>query len=226
MDWITLLQFIKIYFPFFGIGGSLLILLCMGVTGLVYRGKKGEKYSLFNHYISELGEVGVSKAAAVFNFGLIIAGLAFIPFIIGLGLTIGNVWAKIGLAVGIISTISCALVGVFPMNHLKAHYWVAITYFRTGLVMVFLFTVAVFAQPAAGVIFPKASNLAGLLTFLCYAAFLLITRPPKEEGEEPESNPDPQKETKRPKYSRETILEWAVFFSTTFWFLILALFAL
>jgi hypothetical membrane protein len=221
-----MIQFIKNTYPIFGIGGSLWLSICMFITGLLYRGKKGEKYSIFNHYISELGEVGVSRAAAVFNVGLILGGLAFIPFIVGLGLTIGNTWATIGLGVGVFATVCCALVGVFPMNHLKAHYWVAIWYFRSGLVMVLLFTVAIFIQPAREILFPKLSNLAGLLSFLCYAAFLTISRPPRDEEENPESALDPEKEKERPKYWRETILEWAVFFSTILWFFILALFAL
>jgi len=226
MDWDGTAQFIKNTYPLFGISGSLWLSACMLITGFLYRGKKGEKYSILNHYISELGEVGVSRAAVVFNVGMILGGLAFIPCIIGLGLTIGNVRAWIGLGVGMFATVCCALVGVFPMNHPKAHYWVAIWYFRSGLVMVLLYTVAIFIQPTGGVIFPKLSNLAGLLSFLCYAAFLTISRPPKDEKDSPEGAPDPEKQKDRPKYWRETILEWAVFFSTLLWFFILAIFAL
>ena len=226
MDWTTIIEFIMNWYPWFGIGGSLLITACMVTAGSFYRGRKGEKYSLFNHFISELGEVGVSKAAAVFNTGLILGGLAFVPFIIGLCLTIGNLWAKIGMGVGIIATLSCALVGVFPMNNMKAHYIVAVTYFRTGLVMVLLVSAAVFLQPAGVVVFPKISNLAGLLAFISYAGFLFLLRTPKNDEASPENALDPLKEIERPKYWRETILEWAVFFSTTLWFFILALFAL
>jgi hypothetical membrane protein len=226
MSWDLIRNFITANYPWFGITGSLLMILCLSIAGLVYRGKKDEKYSIFNHFISELGEVGVSKAAAVFNLGLIIGSLLFIPFIVGMCLTLGNLWAKIALVVGIWATLSSALVGVFPMNHLKAHYWVAISYFRSGLVMVLLFSVAVFAQPAGAVVLPKASNLAGLLAFLCYAAFLFSTKPKKEDEDTPENTLDPKPEKERPRYWKAVILEWAVFFSTVLWFLIVALFAL
>ena len=33
------------------------------IPALVYRGKQGQPYSPLNHFISELGEVGVSKRA-------------------------------------------------------------------------------------------------------------------------------------------------------------------
>jgi hypothetical membrane protein len=226
MDWNSLRLSVVSNYPWFGVAGSLLIILCMILTALVYRGKKGERYSVFNHYISELGEVGVSKAAMVFNIGLIIGSLAFLPFVIGMGLSLQTLWAKIGMYVGIWSILSCALVGVFPMNYLKTHYWVAISYFRSGLVMVLLFSIAVFVQPPNGTVIPKISNLAGLLAFLCYAGFLLISDTKKKQGDAPESALDPETEVERPKYKKAAILEWAVFFSTILWFLIVALFSL
>jgi len=74
MTWDTLRAFLIHYYAFFGLCGSLFIMFTMLVTGLVYRGKQGETYSVFNHYISELGEVGVSQWALLFNLGLIVGG--------------------------------------------------------------------------------------------------------------------------------------------------------
>ena len=50
------------------------------VTALAYTGSKGQPYSPLNHWVSELGEVGVSELASVFNVGLIIGGLCFAVF--------------------------------------------------------------------------------------------------------------------------------------------------
>jgi hypothetical membrane protein len=227
MDLNAAVVFIQQAYPYFGIGGSLLIIASMLAAGLVYRGKDGERYSVLNHYISELGEVGVSRAAPIFNLGLIIGSLAFIPFITGLTFTLDNLWAKIGLAIGIWSTLSCVLVGVFPMNHMEAHKWVAVSYFRSGLVMVLLYSIAVFVQPATIVAIPKISNVAGLLAFFCYAAFLFTMDTHKKKDDEPETlETESEKEWVRPKVSRFTILEWAISFSNFLWFLIVALFAL
>lgn len=227
MDWNSLLSFIKVNYPLFGISGSLLIILSMLVTGLVYRGKEGERYSVLNHYISELGEVGVSKAAAVFNIGLTLGSIAFIPFLVGLTITLGSLWAKIGLVIGIWSSLSCAFVGVFPMNHMAAHKWVAVSYFRSGLVMVLLYSIAVFAQPASSVVIPKLSNIAGLLAFLSYAAFLFAMDTHKKKNDDPEVlETETEKEWVRPSVSRFTILEWAISVANFIWFMIVALFAL
>jgi hypothetical membrane protein len=227
MIWNSISSFLMLHYSWFGISGSLVIIFSMLVTGLVYRGGKGERYSVFNHYISELGEVGVSGAAAMFNSGLIVGSLLFVPFIVGMGLTLHNLWAWIGMAVGIWATVSCALVGVFPMNHMDAHARVAMSYFRSGLVMVILYGVAVLVQPTAETVIPKASNSAGLLACLCYASFLLLvdTKKKEEEGE-PLDETHSKEEFERPKFWKVAILEWAVFFSTVLWFLIVALFAL
>jgi hypothetical protein len=226
MTWDAVRAFLIYDYAYFGLTGSLLIICCILITGLVYRGKQGERYSIFNHYISELGEVGVSRLAPLFNLGLIVGGLVLMPFIVGMGLALGSLWGKIALVVGIWTALSCAAVGLFPMNHVKSHTWVAMSYFRSGLVTVLLFSLAVFAQTAEFEIVPKLSNLAGLFSVLCYAAFLLIadTSTKKEESENKVLDPEAQPE--RPRFWHMTILEWMVFFSTILWFLIIALFTL
>ena len=226
MTWDALRAFLIHNYAFFGLTGSLLIIFSMLVTGLAYRGKQGEHYSVFNHFISELGEVGVSRLSLLFNLGLIVGGLVLIPFLVGMGLALGNLWGKLALVVGIWTALSCAAVGIFPMNHIKSHYWVALSYFRSGLVTVLLFSIAVFAQSAEFEIIPKISNLAGLLSVLCYAAFLFTTDTGKKKDEPKEEVLDPDSLPERPRFWRTTILEWAVFFSTILWFLMLALFAL
>jgi len=141
-------------------------------------------------------------------------------------LALANLWGKIALVIGIYTALSCAAVGVFPMNQMKPHYWVAMSYFRSGLLTVLLFSMAVFFQSAEFVIIPRISNLAGLLSVLCYAAFLLYSDTNKKEGDQKEDTLDPDVKPERPRFWRVTILEWAVFFSTMLWFLVLSLFTL
>ena len=131
----------------FGYTGTGLMILAVFYPVLVYRGKHGEGYSPLNHFISELGEVGVSRAAWFFNTGLLLTGLVLLPYIVGLGITFGSLLGWLGTAAGIIA-LGAAAVGVFPMNNLKPHATTAITYFRAGLVMVFFFGLAIFFQPS------------------------------------------------------------------------------
>lgn len=219
-------DFLTQTYPLFGFIGSLLMIFAMFTTGIFYRGKMGERYSVLNHYISELGEVGVSRLAWLFNAGLILGGLFLLPFMVGFSLELNNLWAKLGMILGVWAAFSVMAVGVFPMNNRNAHIFVAMSYFRSGLVMVLLFSVAVFVQPLGQEVISKASNIAGLISLLCYATFLLTSDAPKKKNEEAESKNvlDPEAEKVRPRFWRITILEWMVFFSTILWFLIIAIY--
>ena len=70
-----------------GLCGTVLIGLAILISAVSYRGKRGETFSLLNYFISELGEVGVSRLARVFNYSMIIGGLLLVPYIIGLGIS-------------------------------------------------------------------------------------------------------------------------------------------
>ena len=74
-----------IHWPSWRLLASGVIVLGALLSAVAYRGAVGEPYSPFNHFISELGQVGVSRLAAVFNAGLIVGGLLLIPFMLGLG---------------------------------------------------------------------------------------------------------------------------------------------
>ncbi len=73
-------------FKIAGLAGVLAVLLGSLVAGIFYRGKDGERYSPLNHFISELGEEGVSAKAGWFNLSLIVSGLCLLAACISLGL--------------------------------------------------------------------------------------------------------------------------------------------
>src|SRR5512140_3634330 len=127
----------------FGFAGTGLIILAVLFPAQSYRGKRGERYSLFNHFISELGEVGVSSAAWVFNGGLLLGGLMLLPYTVGLGMAFNSLLGWVGTAAGIIAVLGVTAVGIFPMNNLKFHAIAAMTYFRAGLLMVLFYGLAI-----------------------------------------------------------------------------------
>ena len=93
-----------------------------------------------NHFVSELGEVGVSKLAWMFNTMLVLGGTCITLHILGLALQIRS-WFRIILGVsGLITGVSAAMVGVFPMNNIQPHIKVAMLFFNMGL-----FTMTIFA---------------------------------------------------------------------------------
>jgi len=68
-----------------GLAGGGLIVCASVITALTYHGTNGELYSPFNHFISELGQRGVSQLAPLFNIRLMIGGVLFALFMLGLG---------------------------------------------------------------------------------------------------------------------------------------------
>jgi hypothetical membrane protein len=219
----TLLTHPLVEYRVFGIIGSLILILAICASGLLYRGKKGERFSIFNHFISELGELGVSRGAVVFNAGLIAGGILLIPFCIALGLLIPHWLAYFGMAAGIWAGLSCIGVGVFPMNYLKPHTWVALSYFRSGLVMTLFFSLAILFQPAGQRTLPLTSLIFGGLTFAAFAAFLSIPWKSGDEEKKEEDRLNPEQEKERPRFWLMPFLEWLVFFTTIAWFLFIAL---
>jgi hypothetical membrane protein len=199
-----------------GMVGTVLVTLVVFYSAQLYRGKRGERYSLLNHFISELGEVGISRAAWVFNAGLVLGGLALLPTIIELGLLLRSTLGWLGTVAGIVAVLGVAAVGIFPMNNLKLHVLAAMTYFRAGLGMVFFFGLAIFLQPAGKPAIPSAVNLLSLVAFLAYGAFLSLPRR-KKDGEKPTEILDPQQKPERPRVWALPLLEWAVFFSSIAW---------
>jgi len=206
-----------IWFIVFGVCGAAVAVLGSAMAGLAYRGKEGERYSPLNHFISELGEVGVTRWALAFNLGLILSGIALVPAAFSLGLALPGILARLGLAAGVVCAIGLALVGVFPMNKIEPHGKAAMTYFRAGLVMVVLFSLAI-AFHTGDVISPWYA-LAGLPPILSFGAFLiLIGRAYREEDADPLATED----VPRPRFWLLAAVEWSIFLSVLLWFLIIA----
>jgi hypothetical membrane protein len=212
-------SFLRFHYPRFGLAGAIVATVCILVSALAYHGHDGQSYSLFNHFISELGEYGVSRLAWLFNAGLVAGGLLFIPFSLGLGLTLPGWFSRLGSVAGLVAAISLASVGIFPMNNLQPHILAAMTYFRSGLFTVILFGLAIQLQPKGQVVLDKRVNLASLLAVICYSAFLFYMQIPTEQAS---SNLDLSWMVSRPVVWPLAILEWSIFFSTILWFTVMA----
>jgi len=207
-------------FYIFSIIGASAAVLGAVIAGIAFRGKEGESFSPLNHFISELGEVGVSRSAWAFNLGLMVSGISLILGSISLGMVLPGILAKIGMVAGIISSIGLFFVGVFPLNKMKPHRTAAITYFRGGLMMVIFFTLAISFQPAGAGVLPRAYSLAGLPAILSFAGFLLLTR--KVINQEQTENPLSTEDVDRPRIWSLAIVEWFIFITIVFWFVSIA----
>ena len=112
------------------------------VPATVYTGTAGEPYNPLNHWISELGQLGVSAAAGLFNLGLMLGGAAFSLFVGGLAMTSPSRLRWVFGPAGVVAAIGGIFVGVYPMNFGARHVAAAFVFFGLGWVFVTLASVA------------------------------------------------------------------------------------
>lgn len=116
------------------------------ITGLLYIGRTQEHYSIFNHFISELGNYQWSRYAVVFNTGLVLAGIGLLLFLNASAMLLRS-WLRYSLMfTGTLSGISCALVGVFSESYLSIHLTVAPFFFVVMFISVILYCVGVWIE--------------------------------------------------------------------------------
>jgi hypothetical membrane protein len=153
-----------------GMMGVAVFLVASVVTAIVYSGRAGEGYSPLNHWISELGELGVSTFAPVFNAGVIIGGVCLIMFMVGLAASRRG-WSRFVYgAAGAIAGIGGALVGTFPMNNPAPHDLAALTFFDGAWIAVGLASLDFLLHPDAR--FPPWLAGVGVLTVVAFPALL------------------------------------------------------
>ncbi len=204
----------------FGLAGTIIALAGVILSASVYTGTAGERYSPLNHFISELGEQGVSRLAWVFNAALILSGALLVPVAVLLGLQIPGLLSKLAMAAGIGAALSLSLVGVYPMNNLTPHVRAARTFFRLGLAMAVLFTLAIALQSAQAPAVPRGLAWAGVPAILAYSAFLVYGG---VQFRTSESGGLEVTFTHRPRVWTLAVLEWLIFLTTVLWFAAVAL---
>ncbi len=195
-----------------GFCGSILIISSSLFTAMFYRGNTGESYSALNHYISELGQIGVSRFAPVFNIGLIVGCIFLAVFLADLGRFIGGIFGRLFLVMGIVTGLSGALVGVFPMNNMHVHVPVAMTFFRSAMILSVIFSGYVLFSRATK--FRKYVSIPGILTAFTSFIFVFIS-----ESAHHAAKPLAVSSDVRPEIWLAPLLEWSVFFTVLAWVL-------
>jgi hypothetical protein len=199
-----------------GLLGSVILIIGCIVPALSFHGKDGETYSLLNYFISELGLVGVSKLANVFNGCLIVSSLSIGMFMVGLGRHFQTRLACAGAVSGMVFAMLGSVVGQIPMNDLEIHLKMAFCYFLSGLFTIGLFSL-VMARDRNNRL-PRRLLIPSLIAMASFAALLawpLITR---------QSLADIIRvyHTSRPGIWVLAILEWLVFIMGTTWIILVS----
>jgi hypothetical membrane protein len=194
--------------PAIGLIGSAFFAVGSLVTAGFYVGSQNEGFSPLNHWVSELGELGVSRMALVFNVGLFVGGLALALFFVALGRLRNSGLAGAYVPVGAVAGVCGALVGVFPMNDRGIHIVMALGFFVLGWIAVGLTSYDIWRKPE-----PRFSSwlpALGAVTVAAFLMFLSIYIPYLYTG----TGSD------RPAFSLATVLEWLVLIGIMGWVLV------
>jgi hypothetical membrane protein len=197
-----------------GVAGAVVIGAASTAAALAYVGAAGQRYSPLNHFVSELGEVGVSPWADVFNLALIVGGACIAACLTGIACMLPR---RLGIAfgvVGLIAGLSGTLVGAFPMNNFGPHALAAVTFFHTGWIAVALFSAHVYFSRDCP--HPRWLAYAGLPCIAAFLAFIVqIPAVPLERLATPSAG--------RPEFWPFTLAEWLVIACVLLWVVVVAL---
>ncbi len=161
--------------PGAGIFGSVVLGILSIVAALAYTGTQGEGFSPLNHWISELGETGVSEMSTLFNLGIFVSGICLAIFMTAFGLERRSRLAWLYVPVGIVAGVGGAFVGVYPMNSGGPHIPAALSFFVLGWVAVGLASLDIWRRPEPR--FPRWLTWLGALTVVIFLIFLALYIP-------------------------------------------------
>ncbi len=201
-----------------GIFGPVIMGLGMLFSALAYQGRDGQYYNLANHFVSELGELGVSPYAVVYNWSLILGGVFTTIFMVYLALQVDH-WLKYPLGLlSVYATINGSLVGIYPMNYLEAHIRVAMRFFNLGLLVTFLYSMVFLFNKKHP--FPRWMAILGFMNAATFAWFIYF---PTESATDPGFKEGMSGFlTNRPDFIPLALLEWVVILGILVWVLALA----
>jgi hypothetical protein len=192
-----------------GIIGVIILTLGAIITALGYTGAQGQTYWPLNHFVSELGHTQESELASVFNIALIIGGLAYGIFMVGVGLKFSGIMRYVIAIGGLLAGISGALVGVFPMDvDLQTHGQVALGFFEGSLVILVIFSLYVGLSKQTA--YPRWMALIALPMIISNAIFVYIVL---NGGPDALAAP----EGGRPDFWLTTTSEWGVIIFLLVW---------
>ena len=137
-------------------------------------------------------------------------------FIMGLGFHLDNKIGYFAMGIGIISSIACFFVGIFPADlYLKPHLLSALIFFYGNLLATAIFSIAIYTDRK-----DKIPNWYIIPSFFVVAAGFIFLALPKDSIRAFFKDRDAYI---RPDYWANPIFEWLVFFTVALWIILIAL---
>ncbi len=198
-------------FPILGLAGIIITTLGCIIPAVAFRGRQSQRYSPLNHFISELGEKGVSRLASVFNSSLVIGGIMNALFMIQFNRFINTRAAYISIAFGVFSSLAVSAVGLFPMNSMFSHMIAASSFFYGGMMTMIMFAVTGLTDPLNRI--PAALIILAFIVTVIFLIFIIVLNVSVKKS----GILDTTVITSRPSVWIHPILEWSVMLGIDIW---------
>jgi hypothetical membrane protein len=200
--------------PLAGFATCVVLYTVIIIAAIPYVGQQGESYSIFNHFISELGSTRFSALHSIYNNGIILSSLGFGLFTLGLAQYADTKTSRMAVRLGIISSILCVGVGLVPEDNRVPHLILALGFFSLMAVSTTIFSWSIWKEAANP--FPKYTAIHG---FAIPVAFVLFMCMPKGlMAIKREAGPL----FERPEIWWLPFLEWVIFIALTSWILVIS----
>ena len=201
--------------PIAGLATCVVLYTVIIIAAIPYIGQQGESYSVFNHFISELGSTKFSVQHFIYNNGIIFSSLGFCLFTLGLGQYADTKTSRIAVGLGVISSLLCIGVGLVPEDNRVPHLILALGFFSLMTLSITIFSWSIWKEKANP--FPKYTALHG---FMIPIAFVLFISMPKGLMAIKRSAGSL---FERPEIWWLPFLEWIIFIALTSWILVVSL---
>ena len=206
----------------FGVLGPSIICLGILIASLGYVGVEGQHYNPLNHFVSELGEVGTSDLALIFNLSLVLGGIFNTGFMVWLPFQFQG-WIRYPLLlIGTLAAGFGALVGIYPMNALDQHVFVALAFFDLGLLTALGYSLVILLTRNHSL--PRWLAIPGIINTLTF--FIFTNFPSQFEKEVDFQGGMEGGLANRPDLIPLALMEWVVILGVVAWFLIMGIYFL
>lgn len=200
--------------PIAGLATCIILYTVIIIAAIPYIGQQGESYSVFNHFISELGSTRFSVQHFIYNNGIILSSVGFGLFTMGLAHYANTKISRIAVRLGVVSSLLCVGVGLVPEDNRVPHLILALSFFSLMALSTVTFSWSIWKEQANP--FPKYTAIHG---FTIPIAFVLFMSMPKELMA--------VKRSAGPLFNRPEIwwlpfLEWVIFITLTSWILVIS----
>jgi len=200
--------------PIAGLATCIILYTVIIIAAIPYIGQQGEHYSVFNHFISELGSTKFSGQHFIYNNGIILSALGFGLFTLGLAHYANTKTSRIAVGLGVLSSILCIGVGLVPEDNRVPHLILALGFFSFMALSTATFSWSIWKDAANP--FPKHTALHG---FMVPTAFVLFMSMPKGLMA---IKRDTGPLFERPEIWWLPFLEWIIFVVLTSWILVIS----